>query len=701
MDSLTLNNLTVDSQGHVSFAGLTSGIDFKKAVDDIIAARRIPVDTLQTRVSANQDRIKAYADLRTLLTNLENSLSQLRGAVSVGNAADVFKAKQSTLTASRSDGGAASAAANLVGVNVSNAAVAGVHTLEVVRTAAAHKIASGAFTSLTDNLGVARGGASGSIAGSFTINGVAIDVLATDSLQDLRDRINNANTGSNATHVSASIVSVAANQSFLVLTADQTGTPISIGNEVGGVLAQLGISADGGSTFLNELQAPQTALLHADGLLDPAKFASKSVASATATLDSFAGVTGGPHTFDIRDANGAVIKTVTYSGSDTLQTLASAITDAGAGLAASVVADGSSFRLEITKTDNAPITLGNDSANLLTSLDIKRQPLVIERTSNTISDLFGGVTVSLFQAEPGTTIRIDVDRDLNAVKSAVTGFVQAYNAVKAFVNGQDLTDPTNGGKASGAGPLFGSRTLGEIAAKLGRILGAGTPVVSGDFSVLSQIGVRFVDNGTVADPTERNTLVVDEAALDQALLNHPDDVRRLFAFDMSSSDPRITLLGFTGKTSFSGTGYTLNLTHDGISLTGADIDGIAGSATVNGNTINVTDATGAAGLTLLYSGDTSASGIQINLTPGVGAQLFFAIDDMLDPSQGQVQAEIDSLTDQNTAAQERIDRMLQRLDYQRQQLTNRFIAMESALATMSSLLDSIKQTTEAMFAKRG
>lgn len=700
MSSLTLNNLTVDAQGHVAFSGLTSGIDFKKAVEQIIAARHIPVDTLQSRVTANQDKIKAYSDLRTLLSNLESSMSELRGAVSVGNVSDVFKAKQSTLTVSRANGGTASSAANLMGVNVSNAASVGAHTVEILRTAAAHKIGSGAFTSVTDDLGTARGGAPGSIAGSFTVNGVAIDVLATDSLQELRDRINNADTGTNATHVSASIVSVAGNQNYLVLTADETGTAIGIANETGGVLSQLGISADGGSTFLNELQAPQTAQLHADGLLDPSKYESSSVASDTATLDSYAGVTGGPHTFAIRDGNGAVIKTVTYSGTDTLQTLATAIADAGAGISASVVADGAKFKLEISKDDEAPITLGNDSANLLNSLDIAKEPLLIERTTNTVSDLFSGVTLSLFQAEAGTTVRIDVDRDLNAVKSALTGFVQAYNAVKTFINGQNLADSTTGSKASGAGPLYGSRALNGISAKLGSILGAGTQGVSQDYSALSQIGIDFVDNSTVTDPTQRNTIVLDEAKLDQSLLNHPDDVRRLFAFDMSSSDPRVALLGFTGKTSYSAPGYTLDLAHNGSILTGANIDGVTDSATVSGNTIDVTDATGASGLSLFYTGNTDAFGIQISLTAGVGTQLFFAIQDALDASTGSVQAEVDSLSDQNTAAQQRIDRMNERLDYQRRQLTARFIAMESALATMKTLLDSIKQTVDAMSQNR-
>jgi flagellar hook-associated protein 2 len=212
------------------------------------------------------------------------------------------------------------------------------------------------------------------------------------------------------------------------------------------------------------------------------------------------------------------------------------------------------------------------------------------------------------------------------------------------------------------------------------------------------LGFYFVDNDSQTDPTLNDTLEIDESKLDETLLNNPDDVRRLFAFDMSTSDPRVTLLGFTGSTSYSATGYTLNVTHDGTSLTGADINGIPGSATVNGNIITLTDATGAEGLQLFYSGNSDLSGIQIDFTVGLAADMFAEIDRMIDSSTGSIQGEIDSLTDQNEVSQERIDEMVRRLDYQRELLTSKFIAMETALSSMNRILESIKQTTDSWYA---
>jgi flagellar hook-associated protein 2 len=698
VDSINLNNLSVGADGRVTLGGLSSGIDYQAAIDAIIAARRIPVDSLENRVTANEEKIAAYKDLSSLLSSLKDSLSELRGAVTFGNTGNAFKSKTAFATTSRADGGTASLAANLLGVTVTNAAATGSHTVEVLQTAASHKIGSGAHTSTTDDLGTALGLGAGTVSGSFDVNGVTIDVLTTDTLQDLRDRINAANTGASATGVTASIVSAGTNQNYLVLTSDATGETITLDNEVGGVLGELGISSDGGTTLLNELQAPRSALLYADGLLDVSKWQTAAVASSSAAVSSYAGVTAGAHSFEILNSSGGVIATVNYSDTDSLTSIASTINGLGAGVTAEVVADGSSYRLHIEKDDGAAISLGNDTDNLLTGLGVAKQNLLIERNTNTINDLFAGVTLNLYQAEAGTTVKLDVEQDLTAVKTAVTSFVDAYNAVKQFVNQQNLTNEETGGKSEDAGPLFGARTLNEVESTLSRLLGQGTSGVDSAFRVLAQIGVNFVDNDSLSDPLLADTLEIDESTLDEALLNNPEDVRRLFGFDMSTSDPRISLLGFTGNTTYDASGYTLNLTHDGTSLTGADINGVPGSATVNGNIITITDATGANGLQLFYSGNTDASGIQIDFTVGLAADMFADIDAIIDSTTGSIQGEIDTLTDQNEVAEERIDEMLRRLDYQREQLTNKFIAMETSLATMNRILDSIKQTVDGWYA---
>jgi flagellar capping protein FliD len=441
--------------------------------------------------------------------------------------------------------------------------------------------------------------------------------------------------------------------------------------------------------------------------------------------------------------------------------------------------------------------------NALNSLGVTNSRLLIERDSNTINDLFGGVTLTLFQAEVGTTVKIDVEQDLASVKTQISNFVDAYNAVKEYINKQTYTDPTTGKPGEDA-TLISSRTIASIETQLNSILGSGTAGVHDAFSVLAQIGVEFVDNSTLSDPLQADTLKIDEGTLDAKLLSNIDDVRRLFAFDFSSSDPRVSLLGYSNKTSFDLNGYTLNigpvgssqetsaavtdsaaLLNDTVNSVGAttsgqfEINGTAisydvttdtldslaskitaagilgvtatvvtngdgnkqlqinatsglitvgndtgdllgsidfgttatrimsaningpadgsddGSVTINGRILTVTNKTGAEGLQLFYSGDSSTS-VSLDYTVGVGTKMFYAVDSMLDPTDGSVENEIKALTDQNTTTQTRIDEMMARLDRQRQALLDRFLSMETALTSMQNLLDSLKQTFAAM-----
>lgn len=598
MADLNLTGLNVTEGGRVSFSGLSSGIDFKTAVDNIVAAKRIPADRLELQITENDARVAGFQEIRSLLNGLKESLSKLRGAVSFGGAGNVFKNKQAFATTSRTDGATPSAATGLVGVTVTNAAESGSHEIELLRVAKAHKTGSDRANSQTTDLGLAFGGASGSIAGSFDINGVTIAVQASDTLLDLRDRINNANSGAAATGVTASVVSVGPTEHVLVFTSDETGSAIALDNETGGVLASLGISADGGATLSNELQQPQTARFTADGLVDPDRFFSRAVGSTSTALSVVLPSSTYPGSFTINGTGSAVVN---YSATTTLTDLRDAINaeNATTGVSAAIETDSAGSRLVLTHDSNQAFTLG-DTSGLLSSLKL-RNDLVIERSANTIDDLYTGVTLSLFQAEEGTKIKIDVEPDLSAVKSQVVSFVESYNTLKAILNQQQLVDSSTGKAAADAGVLFGQPIIADIERQLSTLLGTGVAGADAQFSVLAQIGIDFVDNGSLEDPLLEDTLRIDDTTLDSALLNHPEKVRRLFGFDFSSSDPRVVLLGFTGSTQHNTAGYELNVgdvgigqqDSSGIALSTATLDdgadgfgaGVSGSFDINGTPI--------------------------------------------------------------------------------------------------------------------
>lgn len=784
--SNNLNSLVVNGTT-ASFSGLSSGIDFQAAVDQIIAAKRIPVDSLEAKVAANIDQISSLEVMRSGLTTLRDALSSLYGKISVGGTDDIFNAKSAFLASSRTDSQTPTDASFLMGASVGPAAVAGSHTLEILQTAAAHKIGSDAFGSSSAAL---------NITGDFSLNGTDISVLATDSLADIRDRINAAS----AAGVTASIASVGAGQNFLVLTSDEQGTNITLSDVSNSPAQTLGLITGAGA-IKSELVAARTAQFYADGLRDSTVSFYQSGAQTAATAPVTAGGAGTAGTLEIFDSNNASLGTVAYAADDTMQTLAdainaqaafvgagvraevvrdvdgyrlkisasqeirvadtgSAVADLGVGyeqgsdlfsastatvaatgtltftdpngggalgtvnytagqtleqiatnitsnitnVSAAVVQDGSGFRLEITGQSGQTFAIADDST-LTTELGLYDKELLVERTSNTVGDLFAGVTLTLFAAEEGTTVKLDIDQDLQAAKDKVTEFVTAYNELKVFINSQKFLDPETGEPGEEAF-LIDNPSVRSIEQQLSQVLGFGANGSGLSLTQIGEIGIGFVDNATLSDPLLANTLTIDETKLDQVLLNDPDAVRDLFNFKATSSDPRVTVLSFNGQTSAGS--FTLNVDYDGVSgeVLSANIGGDAngadnGTVTVSaGGVLTLTDQTAGEGLTLLFTGDADVSGITLDTTSGVGHQLFFAADNMLDPVSGLVQSELDTLTDQNTQNELRIEQMLLRLDRERETLLGKFQRMETRLAQLNTILEQVTTQSEAMFAQR-
>ena len=507
-------------------------------------------------------------------------------SASIGSS-DIFEAKQAFATASRSDSQTPSAAADVLGVTVTNAAQATSHTVQVQQIAAAHKVAS---TSISGALDDAL-----ALSGSFAINGQTITVDAGDSLLDLRDRINAANAGADATGTTASIVSISASEHVLILTADATGT-------------------DCHDQRRRQRRQRAPGPRHRSTAAAPSRTSCRSRATP------------------------------------------------------------SCWSMAWARRSSARATPSTTSS--------PASPSACSRPS------------------PARRSSLDVERDLNQVKSAIVDFVDAYNELRSFINQQSLTDVPEDDE-TGAGILAGTSALSETRSRLSAAVGAAVDGSDPTFAVLAQIGITFRSAGQVADPLLASTLEIDETKLDDALLNQTDAVRGLFAFELSSSSADAALVGFDGNTSFSADGYTLNVAYAGGAIVSANIDGPAdgsddGSVVVNGKVLKVV-AGGAQGLQLLYTGTSAASGIRLDLSVGIGAKMYGALDALVDETSGLIANEIGALEGQNQLGEDRIQRMQERLDRERERLLERFVAMETALTTMNRLLDSLRQQINSAF----
>ena len=186
------------------------------------------------------------------------------------------------------------------------------------------------------------------ISGTILVNGQAVQIASTDSLQNIETNINSLNSGTTASGVTASIVQDSSNTYRLELTSDNTGASgISLLNgSASDTLGSLGFNGTGTSI--------------------------KNQVTGGAQSDSFYEFfhRGGGPARNIKQLSGTVTingKTATIDLSDTLQTIQSDLV--AAGISASIVSSTSgsttTYRLQI-----AGMTSYTDQNNVLQTLGL-------------------------------------------------------------------------------------------------------------------------------------------------------------------------------------------------------------------------------------------------------------------------------------------------------------------------------------------
>lgn len=239
-------------------------------------------------------------------------------------------------------------------------------------------------------------------------------------------------------------------------------------------------------------------------------------------------------------ANGSGSKSITIDGSNnTLQGIRDAINAAQMGVTATIVNDGSAtpYRLALSSNNSGvsnsiKITasggdgilnslLGYDPAaiqNLNQSVaaqnaNFQLNGIAISKTTNTVSDAIQGVTLTLKKITV-TPATLTVAQDLNAVSTAVSGFVDAYNALASQLKSRSAY-----GSASSTKPaLAGDGTVHLMLDQLRGIFD--TASSGGIMTSLSQAGVSHQADGT---------LKLDSSKLNSAMTNNYSDVVNLFS----------------------------------------------------------------------------------------------------------------------------------------------------------------------------
>lgn len=222
------------------------------------------------------------------------------------------------------------------------------------------------------------------------------------------------------------------------------------------------------------------------------------------------------------------------STNNTLSGVAKAINAANAGVTASVVNDGSSYYLVVTGNDtgssnsfsmsgiseleyDASSSSSSAMSTIYSAQDAKfnLDGISYTRSSNTVSDVVTGLTLSLTGTNTDNPTQITVAASSSDLETKVNTFISAYNSVINLIDSETAYDSTT----KSAGDLNGDSSVSRIKEQLRSVI-SGT-FTAGSLTRLSSLGVKIAVDGTLS--------ISDQSTFSAALSNSPTDVAKLFA----------------------------------------------------------------------------------------------------------------------------------------------------------------------------
>ncbi|MDD5451019.1 MAG: flagellar filament capping protein FliD [Desulfovibrionales bacterium] len=330
-------------------SGLISGLDWRSMVDQLIAVEHKRVDLVANRKSEYESKLGEWRGVNTKLLALKTASTAL-------STESAFKVFSSTTTSNTS-----TAASNLLTVSTSSTASPGTYNIEVNNLAQSEKISSKNYAATDTAL---------SLSGDILISGKVVSIASTDTLANIKDKINALNTGTTPTGVTASIVKHSSTDYHLVLRSDETG-------EDG--LSVLEGAYNGGDNILEEMGFISGSTTIKNTTSDGAK--SDLFTSSYGAVKTLLGLTSAPGATNVTIGGNSVSIDLS-SATESLTTIAQKI-DALAGISAEVVSeevDGETkYRIDISGT-----TSFTDNGNVLQTLGI------LEGTYGTVQEVHSG-----------------------------------------------------------------------------------------------------------------------------------------------------------------------------------------------------------------------------------------------------------------------------------------------------------------------
>jgi flagellar hook-associated protein 2 len=272
------------------------------------------------------------------------------------------------------------------------------------------------------------------------------------------------------------------------------------------------------------------------------------------------------------------------------------INAANAGITASVVNDGTGYRLTVSSKDTGVanalrITVDDDDttdtnmtglsqlaydgrdpsgvANMTQTVEAQNATAVVDgitisKPSNTLTDVIDGATITLLKENTPSATAITIARDTAGVQASVQAFVKAYNDLnKAIV---DLTkyDAVN----KKASILTGDATVRSVQTQLRTAFNTALSTAGGGLTSLADVGITFQSDGT---------LKLDSTKLNAVLADSTKDISTLFA---AVGKPTDSLISFVSASAATKNGEYA-ITVDQLATQGTAVGGAVAALTVN------------------------------------------------------------------------------------------------------------------------
>ena len=473
----------------ISFSGLSSGIDAGQIVEQLVAIERRPVTLLENQQIQEETKLAVLQEINTRLLTVKTDAEGLANADDF----DVFNASSSDT--------------DLVDVSVTGSATPGSFSVEVLAVAQAQTRSSKSFASNTTALG---------LSGEIVLNGKAISISSSDTLQDVQDSIGDANAG-----VTAQILQVSDTDYRLLITSETTGSEgFSLADaSTSDVLQGLGFTGTATS-----IKNPVTG----GGQSDQFTSSTTSVGSLLGLASSLSG------TVTIGDQTVAI-----DLGTDSLSDIKTAI-DAAAptGVTTSVVSEtdengNTTFSLQIDGT-----TTFVDDSNVLEALGVLKGAAEVDaaiaevHTSNVANTTDGSTAITaatkfkdIFGASVANSDTITIS-GTNHSGTAVSGSYTVTNVNSDSV--QDLLDEVR--------TVFGSSVTASVDSN-------GQLVVTDDTTGASQLSVNLTANNEGGGTLNLGTFAVStegEDATSREVVAGQDASFRVNGVTLSRSTNDIT-----------------------------------------------------------------------------------------------------------------------------------------------------------------